>query len=1204
MRAESQAPRDSRELAVRNQFFTPRYVVQFLTDNTLGRIWYEMRRGDTTLCDLDYLVKSPDEVFLVEGEEPPPEADVAREGLGAKDLLHRPVHVRSQRKKDPRDIRVLDPACGSGHFLLYAFDLLLRMYEEAWADQTSPASEATGRTLHQDYPQLEALRLAAPALILQYNLHGIDIDARCAQIAALALWMRAQRALNELGISRPDRPIVQKTRIVVAEPMSGGSNLQGQFTETLEPRLGRLVDQVFQSMEMAGETGSLLQIDEAVHAAVRNIYGEHGELFRVSDREQWEHVEHQLLDALQLYAHRTRASHGYERQLFVDDAARGLGFIDVSRGQYDVVLMNPPFGEVAVNSRSYLYERYANASQDIYTAFVDRFSAKLTPHGRLGVLSSRLGFFQDLTNGWRRRLLHGPAKLRLVADLGERVLDNALVEAAAYIVSRSGDDQIMFFDLLSKREKATTLLGMVSLNSAQDVYCAVPSDFDQVPGSRIVYWVRHRWRASFGKHNSLAARLAFPKVGLQTGDDFRLLRLWWEVPRRSIGDRWVPFAKGGEYSPIYQHLSLVVDWSQAQFARRSSNADAYRHSGVTYTERTASDISFRFLPNGCVFSPNGVTIGPLDVTVALAALPYLSTRIARMFVEMCVGAGGVLQSGGVARHYGPKVVAEVPLPNVDVECDSSPGSSGERCWRRLARGETVNEASLYFSGPLLDGSEASKTFSEVIRNRVEDGEKTALEVLAAIESAEGVFRARLQLTDSDWEDLESIWGRHPCAYSATEAWDTSRDSDLRRLSSCSLEKLIDDLTSTHGPSRSLTKCTFMADRRLELLCQHFGRPPGSILAAQRRIGVVPDEDEHVLNLSFDVLSFLVGQAFKRWESPANLCAGATRSGSGPSPYDTLPSWGSVFRSPLGQIPVLVDDPGHPADLATSCIEILDSEQSPRWFSEAVSSLAGPSLRSYLQKAFFDKHLSRYSESRRKAPIYWQLTVPSRRYSVWLNYHCLTRDSIYTVLQDLAVPKLRHEERRLTNLVQTGGGKEGASQRRAIAEQEMFVEELRGFVDEIARVAPLWNPDLNDGVLINFAPLWRLVPHHRAWQKECKKVWDKLCKGDYDWAQLALHLWPERVVPKCAQDRSLAVAHKVEDVFWEQDPDGKWKPRKVDRATIDRLIEKRTSAAVKDALKNLLEAPVPTKAGKGSRKKSSRSSKTRRRRAASPARDDT
>lgn len=115
LREESDAPRNSRELAVRNQFFTPRYVVRFLTDNTLGRIWYEMRGKDSVLANqCEYLVWKPDEEFT------------------------------ARPKKDPRDLRVLDPACGSGHFLLYAFDLLLAIYEEAHADAAEPEERSNG----------------------------------------------------------------------------------------------------------------------------------------------------------------------------------------------------------------------------------------------------------------------------------------------------------------------------------------------------------------------------------------------------------------------------------------------------------------------------------------------------------------------------------------------------------------------------------------------------------------------------------------------------------------------------------------------------------------------------------------------------------------------------------------------------------------------------------------------------------------------------------------------------------------------------------------------------------------------------------------------------------------------------------------------------------------------------------------------------
>ena len=160
MREESAAPRNSRELAVRNQFFTPRYVVEFLVDNTLGRIWYEMRKGQTALKDLcRYLVRRPTEIFLKEGEQPaasanpsesgesPPSCHPERSEGSASDLLKQPVYVPHRLKRDPRDLKILDPACGSGHFLLYCFDLMETIYEEAWADENKMKMRTSWSTI-------------------------------------------------------------------------------------------------------------------------------------------------------------------------------------------------------------------------------------------------------------------------------------------------------------------------------------------------------------------------------------------------------------------------------------------------------------------------------------------------------------------------------------------------------------------------------------------------------------------------------------------------------------------------------------------------------------------------------------------------------------------------------------------------------------------------------------------------------------------------------------------------------------------------------------------------------------------------------------------------------------------------------------------------------------------------------------------------
>jgi hypothetical protein len=336
------------------------------------------------------------------------------------------------------------------------------------------------------------------------------------------------------------------------------------------------------------------------------------------------------------------------------------------------------------------------------------------------------------------------------------------------------------------------------------------------------------------------------------------------------------------------------------------------------------------------------------------------------------------------------------------------------------------------------------------------------------------------------------------------------------------------------------------------------------------------DDEATVGGGSDALgSWLVGVAFARFDP--RLATGERAVPPEPEPFDPLPPR-SPGMYPEGEEPadrpdILVDDEGHPDDLAARAIAV----------AERVKVAAPEHLRAWLTKEFFPLHIKMYSKSRRKAPIYWQLATPSAGYSVWLYIHAFSKDTLFRVQNDYVAPKLAHEERRLESLTRELGDGATATQRKQLAAQEALVEELRAFLDEVKRVAPLWNPNLDDGVIINFAPLWRLVPQNKAWQKELKSTWDALADRKYDWADLAMHLWPERVVSRCAKDRSLAIAHGLEDVFWVEGTDGKWTARRTPTKSVDELVKERTSPAVKSALKSLLEAPVAS--GKSTGRKS-------------------
>ena len=335
-------------------------------------------------------------------------------------------------------------------------------------------------------------------------------------------------------------------------------------------------------------------------------------------------------------------------------------------------------------------------------------------------------------------------------------------------------------------------------------------------------------------------------------------------------------------------------------------------------------------------------------------------------------------------------------------------------------------------------------------------------------------------------------------------------------------------------------------------------------------------DEALIDSDANALkSWFVGVAFDRFDP--RLATGERALPPEPEPFDPLPSR-SPGMWPKGKEPaehniILVDDESHGDDLTARV----------RANADRIHIDLQEDLRAWFAHEFFPLHIKMYSKSRRKAPIYWQLATPSASYSVWLYIHSYTDDTLFRVQNDYVAPKLAHESRLLGSLRDELGDGGTASQRKQMAAQETFVEELRTLLEEVKRVAPLWNPNLDDGVIINFAPLWRLVPQHKAWQRELKATWDALCKGKYDWSHLAMRLWPERVVPECVDDRSLAIAHGLEDVFWVEGDNGKWKPREELTRAVHVLVAERSSEAVKAALKSLMEAPDLNGPGKRGRK---------------------
>jgi hypothetical protein len=1088
-RKESQAPRNSYELAFRNQFFTPRYVVEFLTDNTLGCIWYEMRKGDTKLKDqCRYMVRRPTEIFLKDGEQPAKDAAEGKDDLSQEELLKLPVHIPHRPKKDPRELKILDPACGSGHFLLYCFDLLLTIYEEAYADPD------LGPALKKDYPTLDALKRDVPRLILARNLHGIDIDLRASQIAALALWLRCQRAYQEMGFKK-DRPQITRSNFVCAEPMPGEEQMLKEFVSQLEPKvLGQVVEVVFDKMKLAGEAGSLLKIEEEIRdavatakkqfvrettqatdrkgqpllftqAAMDRLAGkpEQPSLFDLSDitdNQFFEQAESRVIDTLRAYAEKAQNGQRLQRRLFSDDAVRGFAFVDLCQKRYDVVLMNPPFGLPCSGTYNMLVAAYPYSYADLASAFLSLATRLLSKGGLLGSITTR-SYLQSSDLGQFRQKIVLPA-ITILLDLGPGVMDEAWVEASAQVIGNNSiPNRFLVIDRrqCDEPQKRSHLSILATPTHRDRVYFPLRTDFDMVPKLRVTYDASDSLSKLITSASRMKPERAIATTGLRTFDDERFYRLRWEVVTSSIGPAltWCDIAKNTDFGCWYIPYHTVVKWCgdgrelarknievNGQTAQARQGSKHYFKSGLCFSRRSEPTFSVRVHPSSAAFSSNGGIVIPK---------PHVSIYY----------LAGVLNSSAF----------------------------------RAAVKLLANKYS-YTSGHV-----------EVLAWQEPDNESEAL----VIKEARDAILAKIEIermseTDPFYSSLPQL-------------------CDSRSLTEYSVQQTL--------RLQTLTKRIIASGRIIDgIVAQLYGLQVSEDELATKYRSSVHDLARSELGngvgsdeIAAAVVSFTLGCAFGRWDiryAINGVAAVPQVDPIGPLPASApgvlqdedgfpLPSVPSDYPIHIECNGIIADNPGHPNDVARrvrDVVEVIWKSQADDIEKEACEILGVKSLRDYFRKTgkggFWDDHISRYSKSRRKAPIYWLLQSSKKNYALWLYYHRLDKDLLFKALVNYVEPKIRLETSRFesirTQKVAAGdSGKEAKRHAKDVERQEDFLSELRDFEDKLRRAANLnLEPDLNDGVVLNIAPLHELVP----W-KEAKKYWDELMDGKYEWSSIGKQL---------------------------------------------------------------------------------------------------
>jgi len=621
-----------------------------------------------------------------------------------------------------------------------------------------------------------------------------------------------------------------------------------------------------------------------------------------------------------------------------------------------------------------------------------------------------------------------------------------------------------------------------------------------VPGSPFAYWVSERIRRLFTELPAFEGDGRAVRVGLQTSDDFRFVRAWWEVLSEAILDgtngpdwsqdltafqawcrqrtfedkRWVPFAKGGEYSTYYADIHLVVDWERdgeeiknlkdprtGRLLSRPQNMRFYFHAGLTWSDRTTRLFSARVWPAGGVFSVKGSS--GFFSGEELFVLGVMNSVLFNGFLSLLVGAGDA-----AARSYQVGTIGTVPFP-VGV-------STGDYSTLRDVASESTD-----IKRTLDSTKENSRSF---------------------------YLPALLGIHGDSLADLIELYQTY--IVKAEEKLDE-------------YQSIIDNIVFHLYGIDSMDRRAI--EENLNAVCSESNDEEQNTDSEDEEAEVEPTEDSR--QLVADLLSYAVGCVFGRWD--VRFATGERQRPKPLDPFAPLPisSTGMLIGEdglPLREAPpeyplrsdqdgILVDDPDNPDDIVRRVREVLEllwQDHAEAIEQEACEILGVQELRDYFRKpgkgGFWGDHVSRYSKSRRKAPIYWLLQSSKKNYALWIYYNRLDKDMLFKALLSHVEPKIRLEESRIEPLraqrAAVGTSGKGVKKlEKEIDRQEEFISELRDFEDKLRRAANLHlEPDLNDGVILNIAPLWELVP----W-KEAKKYWEELRDDKYEWSSIGKQL---------------------------------------------------------------------------------------------------
>ena len=558
------------------QLFTPDWIVRYMVENSLGRIYVDKRKNEGIYADgrgLDEMTWHEAESERIATEK------LIADKMGWKYYLPEAEQTQEVRKQldeiqdeyatlDVKDIKVIDPCMGSGHILVYAFDVLMQIYE------------ATG------YSQRDAAQS-----ILENNLFGLDIDDRAAQLAYFAVMMKA-RQYDRRIFSRGIQPHVY----AIVESNGLDSSSVEYFTNN-DPQLKKDFGTLMDELRDAKEYGSILNISQVDFAA---LYA------RVEE---------------------VRADISMFREIVLNGILPLIQVAEVMVQRYDAVVTNPPYmgaGGMSGKLSEFVKKEYPETKSDLSTVFMEKTLQMSRLHGYVAMINIPVWMFLSTYEKMRNTIIANNT-ITTMLHFGRGIFGSDF-GTTAFSIQKGRIEQYQgsYRRLFEKQGAVDTVETKERwFLEGKGAYISTQNRFSNIPGNPVAYWMSSSVENDFVTGQALSS-VAEIKQGLKTGDNEKFLRLWFEVSSTKFspfsGTKWFPCNKGGDYRRWYGNNDYVINWENDGFElknfrhpdgrqkSRPQNLQYLFREGLTYTNISSSKFGIRYCPKGFAFDAAGSMI--------------------------------------------------------------------------------------------------------------------------------------------------------------------------------------------------------------------------------------------------------------------------------------------------------------------------------------------------------------------------------------------------------------------------------------------------------------------------------------------------------------------------------------------------------------------------------------------------------------------